>query len=227
MSDATIRISSADIAGQIPVQMKRAWKRSRRHTMLVRFLRILLPVIAGLIALAIFVSAIDFGPSLPSVKIGKVEMDGSSISMTNPELSGFGKNEEAYRVTAERAEQDLKNPKVVTLERVDGVMTDKDGRETTLSAANGRFNSENKTMILRDDVVVGSSTGYVAHLEVADVDMDKGIVISEKPVMIEGLDGIIRANSLEIRDKGAIINFRGKVVLDVKLQPKSKDGETQ
>ncbi|MGE0231603.1 MAG: LPS export ABC transporter periplasmic protein LptC [Flavobacteriaceae bacterium] len=190
---------------------------ARRHTRRVMLLRRALPAAALVISILILLSGLDLTGGLPSVDIGEVKMDGSTVTMTNPELSGYGKNNEAYRVTATRAEQDIKSPNLVRLHTVDGTLNERGGRETTLSAASGLYNAQKRTLVLEKDVVVSSSNGYVAHLERADVDMGAGRVTSDKPVMIEGLDGTIRSDAVEIEDKGARILFTGRVVVDVLL----------
>lgn len=199
---------------------------ARRHTRRVVLLRRVLPATALAISVIILLSGLNLTGGLPSVSIGEVKMDGSTVTMTNPELSGYGKNNEAYRVTATRAEQDIKSPNLVRLQTVDGTLNQSGGRETTLSAASGLYNAQKRTLLLEKDVIVSSSSGYVAHLDRADVDMGAGRVTSDKPVLIEGLDGTIRSDAVEIEDKGARIYFTGRVVVDVLLDSQAaKDAE--
>lgn len=204
----------------------RAVAAARAHTRTVQRLRRYTPVVAGLIALVLVASAIDLTPRLPSLSIGDLNISGTTITMTDPRLSGYGKKDEAYRVSAARAEQDVKHPEVVKLEDIDAALTQTDGREATLSAAHGLLNSSERTLVLERDVVV-SSDGMVAHLERADVNMAEGTVVSDRPVLVESLDGTIRAGGLQISDKGGRIVFSGGVTLDVTLKSDGADKQAQ
>ena len=62
-------------------------------------------------------------------------------------------------------------------------------------------------LTLRDNIHLVSSTGYEARLSQAEVDMNKGNVVSDTPVWVKLLDGDLNAKRLKIIDKGDVLRF--------------------
>src|SRR5437870_1901966 len=88
--------------------MDRLVRAARRHSRLVRVVRIMLPiaVVLGLGALA-FVTYFDpmrILDSLPSVS-GRPSIQGSKITMEAPRIAGFTRDSRSYEMTAETAVQ--------------------------------------------------------------------------------------------------------------------------
>jgi lipopolysaccharide export system protein LptC len=86
-----------------------------------------------------------------------------------------------------------------------------------LTAATGRYDMKAETLTLHKDIVLVSSTGYEGYLTQAVVDMRKGYVVSEQPVKVKMLNGLLDAKRLEVVDNGAVLRFGGGVSMT--LQP--------
>ncbi len=71
-------------------------------------------------------------------------------------------------------------------------------------------------LTLNDNIELVSSTGYEGRLSEAVIDVRKGSVVSEKPVWVKMLDGVLNAKRLDIVDKGSVIRFSGVAMT---LQP--------
>lgn len=164
---------------------------ARRHSGLVRWLKIVLPALAGAAVLA-FVLAIKMITSDINelFTIAGVAVDTKSLVMEKPHLSGFKGTEHSYEVHAERAVQDLSNPKIVRLEEIAAEFGLSSDVKVTLGATAGVFDGDRETLVLSDGITVSSTNGYAAKLEAVTVDFDKGTLTSDKPVEI-------RATSLD------------------------------
>lgn len=203
---------------------QQAFRAARRHSRMVRLLKVLLPV-SGL-TLAVYgllptvTPQIDLGP----VQIDKIELSGDALTMERPRLTGFDKAQRSYEVMAKQARQNLSNPKVIALDQIDARLQIDQSAFATLDAASGVFDSDKETLILQDDVVVRSTTGYEAFLEAARIDLKGGLVTSDEPVEVKTNAGNVKAKGLEIRDQGGTIVFRKGVKMTV-VPSGAKEGE--
>ena len=86
-----------------------------------------------------------------------------------------------------------------------------------------------KTEILKlnDDIVLTSSTGYEGRLSEAVIDVRKGNVVSDKPVDVKLLNGVLNAKRLEISDNGDADPFRRRRYDDAAAGPAGEGGQTQ
>jgi lipopolysaccharide export system protein LptC len=193
----------------------RAFRAARRHSRLVRILRVALPItVVG--ALALMVLLTWFNPlrmlnTLP-LNIDNLVVSGTQITMEKPRLSGFTHDARAYELSAEAAKQDLTKPDLVELQNLRARVQMKDKSMTLMSAATGFYNAKTETLKLEKDILVSNSQ-YEGRLSEATVDIGKGNVLSEKPVTLKMLQGKLDANRLEILDSGDLVRFSNGVTL--------------
>lgn len=204
-------------AWQQPRQQPRRWRLARRHSRAVRVMRIGLPALALIAVAWLFVSARSFPTSIGNIDLGEVGLDGTTLTMENPSLSGFNENGTSYEVTAARALQDVTNPRIITLQMIDGTMTKPDGSKVRLTARDGVFDSEEHRLNLSNEIVVHADDGSRAFMKSADVDMKAGTILSSDPVRAETPNGRIRADTMDIAERGAHMLFKGKVVVELRL----------
>lgn len=203
----------------------RAFRSARRHSRLVRILRIAIPV--GVVGgLAIMFLITYFNPlrmlgKLP-IDISDLVVSGTKITMEKPRLSGFTQDSRAYELSAEAAAQDMTKPDFVELRSIRAKMDMQDKTTMQMSAASGLYNSKTETLKLERDIFLSSSTGYKGKLSEAVIDIRKGHVVSDKPVELEMLQGTLNANKLEIVDSGDLVRFHGGVVMDMMLTDEAK-----
>ncbi len=200
------------------VDVDRAVRRAGRHSIVVRLVRIGLPVavVASLTVLVLFTyfRPMQIFDKLPSVS-GKLAVQGSKITMELPRIAGFTRNSRAYELNAETAVQDILSPDVVELQNLRAKMELQDKDVVLMTANSGTYNTKADKIILRDRIVITSQQGYKANLREAAVEMKKGSVVSELPVEITLPNGLLKANRLEIIDSGDVIRFENGVVLDL------------
>ena len=200
------------------VDVDRAVRRAGRHSIVVRLVRIGLPVavVASLTVLVLFTyfRPMQIFDKLPSVS-GKLAVQGSKITMELPRIAGFTRDSRAYELNAETAVQDILSPDVVELQNLRAKMELQDKDVVLMTANSGTYNTKADKIILRDRIVITSQQGYKANLREAAVEMKKGSVVSELPVEITLPNGLLKANRLEIIDSGDVIRFENGVVLDL------------
>ncbi|MEN3376413.1 MAG: lipopolysaccharide export system protein LptC [Hyphomicrobiales bacterium] len=189
---------------------------ARRHSLLVRFMRIGLPfgVIVGLTTLVLvtYFKPMQIFDKLPGVS-GNLGIQGSKITMQLPKIAGFTRDSRAYELTAENAIQDIASPDMIELQNLRAKMEMQDKDVVNLSAKAGTYNTKGDKIVLRDQIVVTSGQGYSARLREAAVDMKQGHVVSDQPVEVTLPNGLLTSNGMEIIESGAVIRFNRGVVL--------------
>jgi lipopolysaccharide export system protein LptC len=198
--------------------LERAFRIAARHSRHVRFLRIAIPALVAATAVALFL-ATWFSPArllakLPTgASLGSMGISGTKITMELPRLEGYTRDARPYVLTAKSAAQDLTKPDRVELTDLHAKMETADKAVVEMSAASGLYHSKADQLILHDHIVLTSSSGYEGHLTEAVVDMNTGHVVSDKPVEVKLLNGMLNANRLEV--EGDLIRFDGGVTLDL------------
>jgi lipopolysaccharide export system protein LptC len=200
----------------------RAFHSARRHSRVVRILRIAVPVAVGLATVAI-VLITYFNPlrmlaKLP-LNVGDLIVSGTKITMEKPHLSGFTRDARAYELTADAAAQDLTKPDVVELHNIHAKLQMQDQTSVELKAVLGLYNTKGEILKLDRNIDLSSSTGYAGHLSEALIDIRKGNIVSEKPVDVKLLQGVLHSNGLTIENSGDIVRFEGGVTMTLKLEP--------
>jgi lipopolysaccharide export system protein LptC len=198
----------------------RAFRAAKRHSRLVRFLRIAVPlaVVLGFagVSLSTYLNPLRMLAKLP-VDAGDLVVSGSKITMEKPHLSGFTRDERAYELSADAAKQDLTKPDVIELRNIHAKVQMQDKSTVEMSAATGIYNSKNETLKLDENIVLSSTTGYSGQLSEAMIDIRKGYVVSEQPVAVQMLKGTLSAKRLEIVDSGELVRFDGGVDMTLML----------
>lgn len=210
-------------------QSDRAFRAARHHSRVVRLLRVAIPVtIILMLAGAFFVSYFNPARMLKAlpVNLDNLVVSGTKITMEKPRLSGFTKDQRAYEFTAEAAAQDLTKPDFVELRNIDAKVQMEDNSTMKMTALTGLYNTKKETLKLEQQIFLSSDTGYKGRLTEAMVDVRSGNVVSEKPVELEMMQGILNAKRMEITNSGDVIRFENGVAMTVMLNgeplPKEK-----
>jgi lipopolysaccharide export system protein LptC len=191
-----------------------AYRSARRHSGLVRWLKIILPALAGagIVAFVVTIKTVtsDFSELF---SLAGVTVDTKSLIMEKPHLSGFKGTEHSYEIFAERAVQDLANPKVVRLEKIDAEFGLTSDITVSLDATAGMFDGKKEILNLMDGITISSSAGHEAKLESARVNFSTGKLTSKDGVEIKAKEGTIRSRKLSISEGGKKVLFSGGVSL--------------
>ena len=191
---------------------ERAFDAAHRHSRLVRRLRYILPALA-IAAAGLFWGTVRFTPSdlatilsLPSIDAGS-----NSIVMDAPHISGFEGTRRAYEVKADNAVQSLDDPKVMTFSAIDASVGLDEAGTANIDATTGVYDGNDNTLVLSDGIAIRTTTGYWASFQEAVIDLGAGSLVSSEPIEIRTNEGTIRANSVEVSERGKRIAFRNGV----------------
>jgi len=206
---------------------ERAFRAARRHSRLVRMLRISIPAVV-VIGTTVIVLITYFNPlrmlgQLP-IDVGSLVVSGSKITMEHPRLSGFTHDARAYELSADAAKQDLTKPDLIELHNLRATVEMQDKATIEMLATTGTYDSKGEMLKLDQNIMLNSSTGYSGHLSEAMIDMRKGYVVSKHPVELQLLQGTLNANRLEIIDSGDLVRFDGGVNMTLMLSNADKTG---
>src|SRR6476660_10274221 len=208
---------------------ERAFLAARRHSRLVRILRIAVPAAVSfalvVVILVVYLNPLRMLAKLP-INIDNLVVSGTKVTMEQPRLSGFTRDARAYELTADTAAQDMTRPDIVELRNISAKVEMHDKSTMKMTAVTGIYDAKGEILKLDRDILLNSSTGYQGHLSEALVDIRKGNVVSEHPVEVKLLQGTLNANRLDIFDSGDVIRFHGGVVMDMMLNqpPPQKSG---
>jgi len=207
----------------------RAFVAARRHSRVVRILRVAIPATVSVALLVMFLitylNPLRMLAKLP-INLDNLVVSGTKVTMEQPRLAGFTRDARAYELTADTAAQDMTKPDMVELRNIRGKVEMQDKSKIELSAATGFYDAKAETLRLDRNILLNSSAGYQGRLSEALVDIRKGNVSSQHPVEVRLLQGTLNANRLDIVDSGDVIRFHGGVVMDMTLnQPQSQPTE--
>ena len=211
---------------------ERAFRSARRHSRTVRILRIAIPlaVVLGLtvISLITYFNPLRSLAKLP-INLNDLVVSGTKITMEKPHMSGFTKDGRAYEFNADAAAQDLTHPDIIELRNIRANLQMQDKTMMKITADTGIYNSKLETLQLDSNIVLTSSNGNKGRLKQAKIDIRSGHVVSDQPVKLQFLQGVLDANKLEIVDSGDEVRFHDGVDMTMKLNggsaPQPKTGK--
>jgi lipopolysaccharide export system protein LptC len=212
--------------------IERAFRGARRHSFLVRVLRVGVPLgavtlVVGL-SLAAWLNPLRSVAKLPGAA-GNLVVSGTKITMELPRLAGFTKDSRAYELSAHSAAQDLLDRDKVELKDIKAKVEMQDKSVVTMSAAAGLYNTKAEQLTLTEEIVLTSSAGHSGHLTEAVVDTKSGNIVSDKPVELKFVGGQLNANRMEIIESGDLLRFERGVtlVIDQRDKPANERANTQ
>jgi lipopolysaccharide export system protein LptC len=195
--------------------LDRVFRSAARHSKGVRVLRVAVPaiILVGVAALSVatWLNPLRLLPKLPTG--ASLGISGTKITMELPRLEGYTRDKRPYVLTAKSAAQDLLQPDRMELTEIRAKMETQEKAVVEMSAASGLYHSKADQLVLRERIVINSSSGYEGHLTEAVVDMRTGHIVSDKPVEVKLLNGLLTANRLEV--DGELIRFDGGVTLNM------------
>ncbi len=198
-----------------------SFRQARRHTQVVRFLRVALPASGALMCLIYIVALVGsdgFSNAMPDVAIPRITPQ--DLAMQNPNYDGVMDDGGTYRVAAARARQNFDRTDFIELEAITGDLVAKDKTATKLTAASGVFNHKENVLELKEKIEIRSDNGFSVDLTSAVVRTKEGRINSDEPVRVGFPAGGVTAQRLEIRQKEREVTFVDEVV--ARLVPPAK-----
>jgi lipopolysaccharide export system protein LptC len=214
VEDAGIR----RVRARDPAEMARKFRAARRHSRLIRVLRVAVPaticLCLGVIGFAAFFNPLAMLANIP-LDPGKIVVSGSKLSMHSPRLAGYTKDARPYEVTAEVASQDITTPNLMELEKIVSKIEMQDKATVVVYADSGLLDRSNDKLTLRDHIRMTSSSGFEVLLTEAVIGVKSGSLVSTKPATVTFTNGTVNSKGLEVDERGDVIRFTGGVVMDL------------
>jgi lipopolysaccharide export system protein LptC len=205
---------------------QRVFLRAKRHSRLVRVLRVAVPA-GTVVTLAAIVLVSWFDPirilaRLPTAG-GQMVISGTKITMAAPKLSGFTRDARPYELNARSAAQDITKPDIVELTDIRAKIESKDKSPITVTAIDGVYNRKSGILKLARDVQL-TTPSYQVNLMEATVDTANNNVVSDNPVQVKMLQGTVNSKRLEVTGGGEVVRFVGDVKMTLDNMPDLKSG---
>ena len=192
-----------------------AFVRAQRHSRMVRRLKIVLPTLAVVIMIAFIGYSILASSVGGSVSMGTPSLEGGDLVMANPKLDGFTKDDLPYKMSAARAKQSLGGGNSIELEDIQARLPIDDSNWASINAAAGVFDKDDNTLNITSSVTLETTSGIVARLQSAKVDIAAKKLSTQDPVEIE-LDGTrIAAESMQATEGGKVLTFSDRVRVQI------------
>jgi lipopolysaccharide export system protein LptC len=208
---------------------ERSYRSALRHSRHVRWLRIGVP--AGIAALLLGVVALNYMPPIGGFRLpgelGNLVIHGTKITMEAPRLTGFTADSRAYEFSANAAAQDMTKPDLVELEKLHAKMEMADKSTVEMLAVSGVYNIKTEILTLNENIDLQSSSGYSGQLSEAMIDVKKGTVVSDKPVLVKMLNGSLNAQHLDISDNGSVLRFADVTMVLEPGKETAKNGSSE
>jgi lipopolysaccharide export system protein LptC len=141
------------------------------------------------------------------VDIGNLVVSGTKITMQQPRIAGFTRDQRQYELTAQAAARDLLKPDVVELQSLHATMEMQNKVTFEATAHSGFYDTKTELLTLEKDIRVTTSSGYEAQLAEAVIDIRGGKIVSDKPVEVKSVDWLVQSNRLEISESGDVVRF--------------------
>lgn len=207
MGDAMADGSGAEVS-----RAAREYRKGQRHSAWVKRLKILLPVVSIGLAIAFVVASIAFRVAPADIVFDRMTMENGVIVMENPALSGQNDGQRTFSMNAARATQNVATPDVITLSEINAELPVGDDDEiASVEAERGVYDRLLQTLVLDAPFTVRATGGLEVDLQSARFDMGVGAMETNDGVVIRNGKTSLVAQSVRIRDNGAIIVFERDV----------------
>ena len=185
---------------------------SRLYSRFVSLMKLVLPFLA-LVVIALVIAWPHLDTTDIRFQIGFAApqlTDAEDPSMINPRYVGTDKDNQPFSLTADLARNLTGSGTQVELEMPKADITTQDGTWLVLTAKNGIYAREAKTLKLNGKVNLFHDQGYEFQTNRALIDLAAGTASGDDPVEGQGAFGYLTANGFQLTDKGRTIQFRGK-----------------
>ena len=187
------------------------YQEALKHSKKVKFWKIAFPTIGVVMILGIMGAFVLNSFEAPDVAVESINLTDGKLVMENPELSGFDKDKRPYNLTASKAIQNAELPNQVELQKIIAELPMDEVTTATITAGNGVYDADAKTLELKQTVNVVTSSGMVVNLEDASVDIANSIMHTNNPINATSPQADISSNSFMVEDGGNKLIFEGRV----------------
>ncbi|MDF1856657.1 LPS export ABC transporter periplasmic protein LptC [Pseudooceanicola sp.] len=170
-----------------------------RHSRVVAWLRVLLPLSALTILSTLFLlsSKVEPPSDLPFAEVG-LEDRARRQQLTRPSISGATDRGDLIKLTADSVRPDPERQEIVHVSGVTARIDTVDGRVIRLRANSAEINRSTQRAELRGDVVVTASNGYEIHTDMAQLAFAALDASASGAVRATGPEGQLTAGGMRL-----------------------------
>ena len=207
---AAPRRQRARLSRFVSVNMRR--RHSLFYSHFVSLLKVVLPATAVALALLVLfwpqLNPLDNRFRLRPVQVSIDDLE--NLRMVSPRFVGTDERNQPFSITADQATQEAGGSDVTALANPKGDLTLNNGSWIALTANDGLYHKQTRTLDLWNQVNVFHDAGYEIKTKSAQADLAQGNVSGDDPVEGQGPDSQLRGQGFRIYDKGARLAVTGK-----------------
>lgn len=182
--------------------------RWRRRSRAVRSLRVILPVVIGLIVVALVGEVV--WRNIAELPTPQKEAR-TAIRLVNARLVGRVKDGRSFEIGAKQALRAENDYQSITLMEPVLVIGEGMANEARMTARLGAYNERDKLLRLRGGVRIVDGKGHSFASQEAIIDTRTGDVVGQSQVQGDAPLGQLNAKSYSVQDKGDRLVFKGGV----------------
>ncbi|MEN3793188.1 LPS export ABC transporter periplasmic protein LptC [Fulvimarina sp. MAC3] len=214
----TAAVSPTFPTGELSAAKTREYERAARSRKRTRMLKVVLPLIGGLIVLG-GIGVTVIARAIPDdVRISGASIRDGRVVMDDPRMSGVDSNDRPFELVAQRAMQAITGG-AIDLEGIDAKVAVSDKTNAVIRASAGHYDPNEQLLKLTGGLNIETDDGLAVEMQSAGIDLTAGTLTTDEPVYIQTADQEIRANGMSLSDNGDMIRFTGGV--SMKLNPAS------
>lgn len=188
-----------------------AFGRAERHSRRVRRLKVVLPLLAVILAVGFAGYSFISTPAPVAIETEGSAFAEGKLVMNSPKLEGFTKDGRPYSVNATRATQDYDKQDIINLDGIEAKMPVENDNWAKVEAVSGVYDRIANTLDVPTDILVTTTDGMVATLKSAFLDIANGSLKSTTPVDIQSHGSRITAGSMTVLKNGKRVIFETRV----------------
>lgn len=193
---------------------------SPRYSRFVGMMKLLLPVLALGLVIAVVIWPSEFRETAGFQLSYSTSEDGGAteLAMVKPRYLGTDSRNRPFIITADRATQDPKDQRLIALNRLQADMSMTNGQWFTILADTGVYHQQSQHLRLQGAINLFSDQGYEFHAQTVEIDLKNGQARSDQTVRGQGPFGTLRADRLVVEDYGRRLLFKGHVKMRIVAQ---------
>lgn len=194
-------------------------KKTKNHTSLVRWMRLVLPVIALSIVVILMVWSDSRAPLTPVPREQVSPQTISQNELIKPKFQSEDSHNRPYTITADKATQNAEDMNTVLLQKPVADMTFEKGGWVSLKATNGAYKQAEGDLDLDGQVEIHHDSGYELHTEKMAINVKGQSLSSDTAVTGHGPAADISASGLEANGTNDTVIFKGPAKLTLRQTP--------
>ena len=195
-------------------------ERANSHTRNLKLINnlILLLIILGVGTLVYFINfegqEVTEIENVTPVPVEKdTSMAENTVEIKNSIISGIDGQNQYYEISTERTWNSIDNRDIVEMSGIKTKLLLKNDLEINIIGKSARFNHKTQYLKLENDIVISSNKNVEVFIENINIDLQKKIISSQRPVIIIFEDICIEGKNFEINNNGDKIKFTDGVSL--------------